>query len=145
MSGSAKVKLHVLSQNGAPAHGGESGGRERGGAGHQSHAGARDADRVEVERGLRGVGRGEVRFGEHDRMRYAPEASLYQVEPIGVVVPADVDDAYAAVRWCGEHGVAMLPRGGGTSLAGQATGRAVVIDMSAWCRGVGEVERCGDA
>ncbi len=134
MGGSPKVSLHVLSDNGA--HDGAGGGWPPARATHLGF----ETDRAAIERGLRAVVRGEVRFGEHDRMLYATDASLYQVEPIGVVVPADVEDAYAAVKWCGEHGVAMLPRGGGTSLAGQATGRAVVIDMSAWCRGVGEVD-----
>ena len=86
--------------------------------------------------GLRAVMRGEVRFGRHDRMLYATDASLYQVEPIGVVVPADIADARRAVEYCHAHGVPMLPRGGGTSLAGQCTNFAVVMDFSARCRAV---------
>ena len=77
---------------------------------------------------------GEVRFGVHDRLLYATDASLYQVEPIGVVVPASTDDAVRVVRYCAERGVAMLPRGGGTSLAGQCTNHAVVIDLTPGCR-----------
>lgn len=97
-------------------------------------------DREGIERELRALVRGRVRFGEHERMLYATDASLYQVEPIGVVEPADIEDVAAVVRWCGRHGVAVLPRGGGTSLAGQATGRAVVVDFTPNCRGVGEVD-----
>lgn len=83
--------------------------------------------------------RGQVRWGRHDRMLYATDASLYQVEPIGVVIPADVEDAAQAARFCLERGVPILPRGGGTSLAGQCTSRAVVIDLSAHCTRLLEV------
>ncbi|MHC4947430.1 MAG: FAD-binding and (Fe-S)-binding domain-containing protein [Planctomycetota bacterium] len=77
---------------------------------------------------------GEVRFGAHDRLLYATDASIYQVTPIGVVVPRHRADLEAAVRFCGEHGVPVLPRGGGTSLAGQTVNEAVVIDCSVHCR-----------
>lgn len=77
--------------------------------------------------------RGDVRFGLHDRKLYATDASIYQVEPLGVVIPADTGDAAEAVAWCGRHRVAMLPRGGGTSLAGQCVNRALVMDLSAGC------------
>src|SRR5262245_26090278 len=83
------------------------------------------ADRFAEE--LRRVARGQVRFGRHDRALYSTDASLYQVEPIGVVVPADIEDAAAIVRFCRDSRMPMLPRGGGTSLAGQCTNRAVVI------------------
>lgn len=73
-------------------------------------------------------------------MLYATDASLYQAEPWGVVIPADVDDAVGAVRACAQLGLAMLPRGGGTSLAGQCTNQAVVIDLSPRCLGVGPVD-----
>ncbi|RMH14738.1 MAG: FAD-binding oxidoreductase [Planctomycetota bacterium] len=76
---------------------------------------------------------GEVRLGRHDRMLYATDASIYQVEPLAVVIPASTDDAVRAVRFCARHGLPILPRGGGTSLAGQCTNRAVVIDFSACC------------
>lgn len=74
--------------------------------------------------------RGQVRFGRHDRALYSTDASLYQVEPIGVVVPADIDDLIAVVRFCAERKIPMLPRGGGTSLAGQCVNRAVLIDTA---------------
>ncbi|MEM1165428.1 MAG: FAD-linked oxidase C-terminal domain-containing protein [Planctomycetota bacterium] len=83
---------------------------------------------------------GEVRFGEHDRKLYATDASLYQVEPIGVLIPRDASDLHRAVVYCHEHGLAMLPRGGGTSLAGQCVNEAVVLDTSAWMRGLIQVD-----
>ncbi|MCC6285577.1 MAG: FAD-binding protein [Phycisphaerales bacterium] len=94
-------------------------------------------------RALTAAVRGEVRLGYHDRMLYATDASLYQVEPLGVVIPADVADAVAAARFCLGARVPLLPRGGGTSLAGQCTNRAVVIDLSPNCRGVVEVDAPG--
>ncbi|MFM9957815.1 MAG: FAD-binding and (Fe-S)-binding domain-containing protein [Phycisphaerales bacterium] len=78
--------------------------------------------------------RAEVRFGKHDRMLYATDASIYQVEPLGVVIPKDIDAAADALRYCVEHRIPVLPRGGGTSLAGQGVNEAVVIDFSAHCR-----------
>lgn len=73
---------------------------------------------------------GEVRFGKHDRMLYATDASIYQVEPIGVVIPAHIEDVRRVIDYCREHALPLLPRGGGTSLAGQCTGHAVVMDLS---------------
>lgn len=99
-----------------------------------------DLDRASISRDLANAVEGEVRFGLHDRMLYATDASLYQVEPLGVVIPSDVEDAARAVRFCGERGLPILPRGGGTSLAGQCVNRAVVIDLSARCRAMGEVD-----
>jgi len=94
------------------------------------------ADRATVAADLARLLRGEARFARPDRMLYATDASMYQVEPLGVVIPADTDDAQAAIEYCGARSVAMLPRGGGTSLAGQCTATAVVIDTSAFCRRV---------
>jgi FAD/FMN-containing dehydrogenase/Fe-S oxidoreductase len=107
-----------------------------------------DPEREEIARGLcellaRPGYSGEVRFGRHDRMLYSTDASLYQVEPLGVVVPGDVESAAAVVRWCAQHAVALLPRGGGTSLAGQCTNRAVVLDLTPGCRAVKSLDAAG--
>ncbi|MFK7882931.1 MAG: FAD-binding and (Fe-S)-binding domain-containing protein [Phycisphaerales bacterium] len=83
---------------------------------------------------------GEVRESVHDRMLYSTDASIYQVEPLGVVIPTDVTDVARAVSWCGEHRVPMLPRGGGTSLAGQCVNEAVVFDLSAHCHAVRSID-----
>jgi FAD/FMN-containing dehydrogenase/Fe-S oxidoreductase len=102
-----------------------------------------DSGGSELERRLRARVRGDIRFGRHDRMLYATDASMYQVEPLGVVIPATVDDAAEAVRVCAERGVPLLARGGGTSLAGQCTNRAVVVDVSRSCCAVREVDAAG--
>ncbi len=73
---------------------------------------------------------GEVLFGRADRGRYATDASIYQVEPIGVIVPRRIEDVAAAMAICREAGIPVLPRGGGTSQCGQTVNRALVIDCS---------------
>lgn len=74
---------------------------------------------------------GQVRAAYHDRMLYATDASSYQIEPLGVVIPAHASDVVKAARLAHDHALPMLPRGGGTSLAGQCVNRALVIDTSA--------------
>ncbi len=74
--------------------------------------------------------RGEVLFAPADRGRYATDASIYQIEPIGVIVPETIDDVAAALAIAREAGVAVLPRGAGTSQCGQTVNRALVIDCS---------------
>ncbi|HZW28383.1 MAG TPA: FAD-linked oxidase C-terminal domain-containing protein [Trueperaceae bacterium] len=83
-----------------------------------------------LERDLRAVVRGEVRFDAKSRALYATDASPYRIAPIGVVVPLDEEDVRAAVGVAARHGAPILPRGGGTSLAGQTVGEALVIDVS---------------
>lgn len=74
--------------------------------------------------------KGEVRFDAVSRLLYRTDASIYEIEPLGVVVPLDEDDVVETVRIAGEHGVPLLFRGGGTSLAGQSVGRAIHVDCS---------------
>lgn len=78
----------------------------------------------------------EVRFDRVTRTLYATDASNYQIMPIGVVVPRTVEDLIATVEICVKHRVPVLPRGGGSSLAGQTVGEAVVIDTSKYLRQV---------
>src|SRR5436305_9786219 len=73
---------------------------------------------------------GEVLFDAFSRGRYATDASIYQIEPLGVVVPKSRADAAAAIAIAREEGVPVLPRGGGTSQCGQTVARALVIDCS---------------
>jgi FAD/FMN-containing dehydrogenase/Fe-S oxidoreductase len=74
--------------------------------------------------------KGEVRFDAGSRALYAHDLSIYRQVPIGVVVPRDVEDVLAAVEICRRHEAPILPRGAGTSLVGQCTNAAVVIDFS---------------
>ncbi len=83
-----------------------------------------------LENRLRRELRGEVLFDAFSRGRYATDASIYQIEPLGVVVPHSREDAAAAIAIAREEGVPVLPRGGGTSQCGQTVARALVIDCS---------------
>jgi len=74
--------------------------------------------------------RGAVLFDRADRGRYATDASIYQVEPLGVVTPETIDDVAAALAIAREEGIPVLPRGGGTSQCGQTVNRALVLDCS---------------
>ncbi|MGN6723454.1 MAG: FAD-binding and (Fe-S)-binding domain-containing protein [Marmoricola sp.] len=76
---------------------------------------------------------GEVRFDTQARAAYATDGSNFRQVPIGVVIPRNVEAAATAVRICSQHEVPVLSRGGGTSLAGQCTNTAVVIDWSVHC------------
>jgi FAD/FMN-containing dehydrogenase/Fe-S oxidoreductase len=73
---------------------------------------------------------GEVLFDAFSRGRYSTDASHYQIEPLGVIIPRTDDDVRAALAIAREEGVPVLPRGGGTSQSGQTVGRALVIDYS---------------
>src|SRR3954454_10077844 len=85
--------------------------------------------------------RGEVLFGRAGRGRYATDALIYQVEPVGVVVPETVEDVAASLAVAREHRVPVLPRGGGTSQCGQTVNRALVIDCSKHLRRVLAIDR----
>ncbi|MFE0579266.1 FAD-binding and (Fe-S)-binding domain-containing protein [Streptomyces sp. NPDC058874] len=84
----------------------------------------------EVERTLRAELRGEVDFSAAARALVTMDASNYRRVPLGVVAPRDADDVAAALRVCADAGVPVVPRGGGTSIAGQATGVGVVLDLT---------------
>src|SRR5690606_2165928 len=98
-----------------------------------------EAKRSQIARDLAALIEGDVRFDRHYRMLYATDASLYQVEPIGVVCPRNIAEAERVLEYCAAHDLPVLPRGGGTSLAGQTVNTAVVIDFSAYCRNLLEV------
>ncbi|MEV0689701.1 FAD-binding and (Fe-S)-binding domain-containing protein [Streptomyces sp. NPDC050388] len=87
-------------------------------------------DLRELRAGLRADVRGEVDFGVTARALTTMDASNYRRVPLGVVSPRDADDVAAALAVCREHGVPVVPRGGGTSIAGQATGTGVVLDLT---------------
>lgn len=76
---------------------------------------------------------GEVRFDAGSRAAYATDASQFRQVPLGVVVPRTTQAAAAAVGICVRHGAPLLSRGGGTSLAGQCTNQAIVLDFSKHC------------
>lgn len=111
--------------------------RLNGPAGRDQRAAAETARVLEVE--LKARLTGEVRFDAVSRMLYSTDASNYQIEPVGVVVPKTTEDVQAAIELASSHGVALLPRGGGSSLAGQTVGAALVIDFSKYLNRVLDV------
>ena len=74
--------------------------------------------------------RGEVLFDRYSRGRYSTDASIYQIEPVGVVVPRDEKDIKSVISIAAEEQVPLLMRGAGTSQCGQTVGLALVIDVS---------------
>ena len=73
---------------------------------------------------------GDVRFDRVSRALYATDASVYQIEPLGVVIPRSQDAVVEAVKIAAQHGIPITPRGGGTSQAGQSIGSGLVLDTS---------------
>jgi FAD/FMN-containing dehydrogenase/Fe-S oxidoreductase len=103
-----------------------------------SPAGPTGYERLEAD--LRDRVDGEVRFDAGSRAAYSTDASNFRQVPIGVVVPRTPEAAVGAVAVCREHRVPLLSRGGGTSLAGQCTNTAIVIDWSKYCHRVESVD-----
>ncbi|AZP18616.1 FAD-binding oxidoreductase [Streptomyces aquilus] len=85
---------------------------------------------TDLESALRAAVRGEVGFDVTSRALMTMDASNYRRVPLGVVAPRDADDVAAVLAVCRERGVPVVPRGGGTSIAGQATGTGVVLDFT---------------
>src|ERR1700687_922002 len=89
-----------------------------------------------LEARLRRELEGEVMFDRFSRGCYSTDASIYQIEPLGVVVPKGRADVAAALQIAREEGVPVLPRGGGTSQCGQTVAHALVLDCSKYMDGV---------
>ncbi|OEV05084.1 FAD-binding and (Fe-S)-binding domain-containing protein [Streptomyces oceani] len=88
------------------------------------------ANAGDIEQALRGAVHGEVEFDPGSRALMTMDASNYRRVPVGVVAPRDADDVAAALAACREHGVPVVARGAGTSIAGQSTGVGVVLDFA---------------
>ena len=82
----------------------------------------------------------EIRFDAGSRATYSTDASNYRMVPLGVVVPRSVEAVPEIIEVCRRHGAPIVSRGGGTSLAGQCTNTAVVLDWSKYCHHVLEVD-----
>jgi FAD/FMN-containing dehydrogenase/Fe-S oxidoreductase len=93
-----------------------------------------------LEERLRKEVQGDVAFDLVTRALYATDASIYQIEPRGVVVPKTVDDVAAVIGICRDASVPVLPRGAGTSQCGQTVGDAVVVDTSKYLRAIVDLD-----
>jgi FAD/FMN-containing dehydrogenase/Fe-S oxidoreductase len=95
-----------------------------------------DQQRHELVRHLRRHLQGEVRFDPPSRKLYSTDASIYQIEPLGVVIPRTAEDVVATVQVASAMRVPITPRGGGTSLSGQSIGPGIVLDCSKYLNAV---------
>ena len=101
----------------------------------------RASERRDLEQALRQRVSGEVRFDPFSRVLYSTDASIYQMEPVGVVIPRNAADVLAVVDVARDSRVPVLPRAGGTSLAGQTVNHAIVTDFSKYLNQVVEVNQ----
>ena len=88
------------------------------------------SEKTQVEYELRKTITGDIKFDSYSRMLYSTDASIYQMEPIGVVLPRNTEDVIATMQICSDSKTIFLPRGGGTSLAGQTVNHGVVVDFT---------------
>jgi FAD/FMN-containing dehydrogenase/Fe-S oxidoreductase len=88
---------------------------------------------------LKGFFKGELHFDRLTRALYSTDASIFQVQPLGVAVPRDEADVQALVRYAGENQLALVGRGAGTGLAGESLGAGLVVDLSQSFREILEV------
>jgi len=92
-----------------------------------------------IERDLRSLLRGDVEFDAFTRHLYATDGGIYQIEPLGVVCPRDTEDVSRLVAYCSERGVALVPRGSGSGLAGAAVGAGLMVDFTRYMNQILEV------
>ncbi|MFE3432226.1 FAD-binding and (Fe-S)-binding domain-containing protein [Streptomyces sp. NPDC059171] len=107
---------------------------------HRPHTGPSPAASAAFIAALRSAVRGASDFGAAARALTTMDASNYRRVPLGVLAPRDADDIAAALTVCREYGVPAVPRGGGTSIAGQATGTGLVLDLTRHLRTVLDVD-----
>jgi FAD/FMN-containing dehydrogenase/Fe-S oxidoreductase len=100
-----------------------------------------ELQRETLARDLRKHTTGEVRFDATSRRLYSTDASIYQVEPLGVVLPRRVEDVQAAVQIAAEMHVPLTARGGGTSLSGQSIGPGLIVDVSKYLNKIEAIDR----
>jgi FAD/FMN-containing dehydrogenase/Fe-S oxidoreductase len=97
------------------------------------------AQRNRIRDDLRGIVRGDLLFDELSRVLYSTDASIFQVEPAGIVAPRDEADVQALVRYAAEQGVPLVARGAGSGLAGESLGYGLIVDLSRHFRAILEV------
>jgi FAD/FMN-containing dehydrogenase/Fe-S oxidoreductase len=98
-----------------------------------------DQQREHIREDLTGIIKGEVLFDDLSRVLYSTDASIFQVQPAGVVVPRDEEDLQTLVRYAAEHQVPLIARGAGSGMAGESLGAGLVVDLSPHFRSVLEI------
>ncbi len=94
-----------------------------------------------IEQQIRPRIKGDCLFDEQARLKYSTAAGWYRINPVGVVFPRDADDVRQVVLCCSEMEIAVIPRGGGTGLAGQAVGMGIVLDLTRYMNKVRSAEK----
>jgi FAD/FMN-containing dehydrogenase/Fe-S oxidoreductase len=100
-----------------------------------------DQQREHIRDDLRGFVKGELLFDDLARALYSTDASIFQVRPLGVVVPRDEEDVQAIVRYAAEHLIPLVPRGAGTGVAGESLGSGLILDLSQNFRAILDVAK----
>jgi FAD/FMN-containing dehydrogenase/Fe-S oxidoreductase len=95
-----------------------------------------EQQRGRIRDDLKGIVRGQLLFDDLSRTLYSTDASIFQVQPAGVVVPEDEADVQAVVRYAVENQLALIPRGAGSGMAGEALGSGLVLDLSQRMRSI---------
>ena len=83
---------------------------------------------------------GDLRLDTASKVLYSTDASAYQIEPLGVAIPKTQEDIQAVVEFAAKHNIPILPRGSGSSLAGQAIGEALILDCSRYLDAILEID-----
>ena len=83
-----------------------------------------------IAKEIQGQVKGKVLFDEFSRGRYSTDASLYQIKPLGAVLPKDKNDVLKIMEYSQKQGISLLARGGGSSQSGQTVGESIVLDYS---------------
>ena len=83
---------------------------------------------------------GDIRLDLGSRILYSTDASIYQIDPLGVVIPRTEEDLQSAVELAAKYKIPILPRGSGSSLAGQSIGEALILDCSRWLDKIIEID-----
>jgi FAD/FMN-containing dehydrogenase/Fe-S oxidoreductase len=95
--------------------------------------------RARIRDDLKGLIKGECFFDDLTRTLYSTDASIFQIEPLGVVAPRDETEVRILVRYAMERGIALVPRGAGTGMAGESLGTGLIVDLSRHFRSILEV------
>ncbi len=95
-----------------------------------------DPEQSRLQADLRGLLEGEVYCDQLFTQMYASDASVYEIQPLGVVRPRSSSDVAKLLRYCHENDLSVFPRGGGSGLAGQSLGHGIVVDFSRYMRRV---------
>lgn len=94
----------------------------------------------DLEKELRASIEGDVRFDQTTRRVYSVDASIFEIEPLGVVLPKTKEDLISAVKIANRHGVSIIPRGAATGITGGCLGKGLIIDLSKYLNNIGTID-----